>query len=239
MTLDTMIVLLDDLLSYDLDNFKRRDAHTVTPEEKTAQINYGLRTISRYISQFDHSIVLTLTADDPTVNLRDSDEVSRKVFEVKEVIINGSRLYRPNGRPGLWNMSDVQRLIPQWRTADAGIPRVAWQTGTTLNLYQKPSAAAVSGGNNFIAGTYMAADLVYGENAEPDIPEELHEAVVRVAAAFASDPTLSENEAMQRSARYEQRAFAAAQEIRIRNYKQMAAFGSFPGNATPNFTYYG
>lgn len=56
MTLDSMISMLDDLLSYDLDNVKRRDGHTVTSEEKTAQINYGLRTISRYIYQFDPSI---------------------------------------------------------------------------------------------------------------------------------------------------------------------------------------
>ena len=239
MTLDTMIVLMDDMLSYDLDNFKRRDGHTPTAEEKTAQINYGLRTIGRYICMFDPAIVMVPTAESYIVNLRDSDVVSRKVLEVKQVIINGSVLGKPNKMKGLWNIGDVERLASNWRRDTSGVPNKAWQLGTDLYLHLKPNAAVVSEEDTWIAGTYMPDDLVYGENAEPDLPEELHEAAVRVAAIFAADPSAAEGEALNRLGRYSSQAYAMAKEIRIRNYKQMQAYTSEPGSSVPNFVYYG
>ena len=241
MILTELIVLMDDFLSYDLDNVKQREGHTVTNEEKTAQLNYGVRSVSRFIKQFDPSITMTPVADQNYVDLRDVDTpaVSRKVIEASFAVVNGTVLRRPDGSRGLYKYQEAERLFTDWRGADSGTPSGAWQIGDKLYFNCPVSSTVVSAAENYIGGKYLAADMVWGADVAPDIPEELHEAVAYCAAVFVAQPTVGESTAMNRTLAYRQEWQEAAKEVRRRNMRYLNDFGTTPGSAWSDFTYLG
>jgi hypothetical protein len=236
-----LIDLMDDFLSYDLDNVKRRDGHTPTDEEKVAQLNYGVRSVSRFIKQFDPSITMTPVADQNYLDLRDVDTpaVSKKVIEARFVVINGTVLRRPDRSRGLYKYQEAERYFSNWRAESSGTPRGAWQIGDKLYFNCPVSSTVVSTASNYIGGKYLAADMVYGADVAPDIPEELHEAVAYCGAIFASLPTVGETTAMNRVMAYRAEWQEAAKEIRRRNMKYANDFGVTPGSAHADYTYLG
>jgi len=225
--------MLGEFLAYDLDNYK---GASPTAAELTSQINIGVRFVSRQIYQFDPNITLTLDTTAIKQDLRDTTtpRVSRKVLKPVAVYINGNPLYRADGRGiGLWSLDEFNRYRTNWRTQDAGTPNAAAFDGRYLWLNPKPSAVL---SNNAIAGQYLAADLINSndDSNPPDLPEELHEAVVRIAADFAADPNVSEQEGLQRLQRYAMKAGADIADIRRRNMRFAHSFGSVRGHYTSN-----
>lgn len=232
-TLTQLRTLLTEFLAYDLDNSK---GVAPTAAELTEQLNYAARWISERIYQFDPSITLTLTASDGDYSLRASAIVSRKVLRCHQVIINGNALLDASRqRRGMWTYQEVQIGHPNWRADDASTPTKPWQIGTTLYLHPKPTAAVVSAGNNYIAGTYLCADLTNGSDDSNyyDLPEELHEAIAGVAAVFAADPTASEGEALARLGRFNARYLDSIQSVAKSNKRDLELLGSTPGCSRP------
>lgn len=196
------------------------------------QLNYAARFVSRRIYQFDPSIATTLTIDDGDMDLFGS-AFTRDVLEVKRVIINGQPLRRPDGTVGLYKYQEVEDRYPTWRSTAHGLPRIAFQLDRVLYLYPKPDAAY---SNCFVAGQYLCATLDGSNTAlSYDLPDELHPAVVRLAADFASDPTVSENEGLARLQRYVGKAGYDIDEMRRRNMRLASAIGSSPGSSQPNY----
>jgi hypothetical protein len=233
-----LIELMDDFLSYDLDNVKRRDGHTPTDLEKVAQLNYGVRSVSRFIRQYDPRVVFTMTASTSEYDLRDTDIFASKMIEVKQVIIDGSILRRPDGSKGLYKYQEAERYQSGWDSFSAATPSFAFQLGDKLHVLPPPTSA-IAAETNYVSGVYLAADMVYGADVAPDIPEELHEAVAYCGAIFASLPTVGETTAMNRVMAYRAEWQEAAKEIRRRNMKYANDFGVTPGSAHADYTYLG
>jgi hypothetical protein len=239
MILSEMITMLASLLAVDLDNRNAAADGTVTNLQATSDINWAIRFISQRIYQFDPSIVFTVTAETASYNLESTTIFSRKILEARRVIINGNQLYNCQGNKyGMWALGEVERECPTWRADLSGTPSKAFQVGTTLYLHQKPNAAVLSAGSNYIAGQYLAADLHYVNDLanSPDIPLVLHEAVVRMAADFAADPTATEAEALQRLMRYTGKAGVDIELIAKRNKRLAEDWGSTSGATRGNFT---
>lgn len=240
MILSEMRTMLGRLLAADLDNMAGESPDSA---ELTSQINYAIRAVSEEIYQLDPSITLTLTAETGSYNLRSSSVVSRKVIEPVVVVINGNPLWAASRKKyGMWTMTEIQDPnigTSKWRDTSSGTCTRAVVMDRTLYLWPKPNAAVVSDGSNYIMGQYLAADLVDGvdDDSSPDLPEEVHEAVVRLAAIFASDPSVSESEAIARIGRYESRAMQAIQKTKDRNRRQAQSWGTVTGSRIPDYIY--
>lgn len=240
LTLANMRTQLSSMLT-DLDNFH---GESPSASQLTDLINYGIREVSQEIYQIDPSITLTLTADQQTYDLRDVTApavVSRKVLEPLVVIINGNPLWNAaRSRYGLWSLGELQRYRPSWRADSSGTPTIAAFHDRTLYLHAKPNAAVVSGGSNYIMGRYLAADMVNSsdDNNYPDIPEELHEAVVKVAAIFAAEPTMVPGDgAIAKLATFDKRASDSIARIRRRNMRTAQDWGSTSGYQDRDIVY--
>jgi hypothetical protein len=219
MTTQEMIDMLAGSVSYDLDNYQGDDTGAVTDAQAVAQLNYGLRTVANFVRPYADGVTLTLVSGTQTYNTRNvgATSFSKKMIEVKRVLINGSRLYTRNGGYGMWSQREVEEDYPSYLTDASGTPTKAWQVGDLLYLHSKPNAGVVSGGSNYVSGIYMPADLSAAAlSAAPDISEETHEAIVRIAATLAADPTAAEAEGLARLQRYEGRAYQALNEVRLR-----------------------
>lgn len=239
MILSEMITMLASLLSVDLDNRNADAAGAVTSAQATADINWAIRFVSQRIYQFDPSITFTLTANTPNYNLETTTIFGKKILEARRVIINGNQLYTCDGRKyGMWTLAEVERENATWRSDAAGTPSKAFQVGTTLWLHQKPTTAVAAAGSCYVAGQYLAADLSSStdQSNSPDIPVVLHEAVVRIAAVYAADPTATESEALARIQRYEGRAMADMDLIARRNRRQAQDWGTTGSSNMGNFT---
>lgn len=238
MNLQELIETYDDFMA-ELYDSKARDGHTVSDEEKVGRLNYGLRKLSVYIQQFDPMITFAPTADTIAHSLRSSSIFGKKVTEVAQVELNGNILKRPDGSRGLWKAQEIERYVSDWRTASSGTPNKAWQLGDKLYLHVPPNST-IAAATNYVAGKYIAADLVYGEDtSEPDVPEELHEAVCYIAAMFASKPVSSNSEAMSILGEYKAEWMEAAKDVRRRNRRMLHDFGVTPESAYSDITYLG
>lgn len=229
MTFLQMQAMLADLLGYDLDNYQGASPSATDIAE---QLNYAARLVSKEIYQFDPSITLTLTIDDGDMDTFGS-AFGRDVLEVKRVIINGVPLRKPNGEVGLWSYQEVEDRYPQWRTQAHGLPRIAFQLGRMLYVYPKPDSAY---SNCFVAGQYLCATLSGSDTSlSYDLPDELHPAVVRLAADFAADPNVSESEGLLRLQRYATKAGYDIKQERRRNMRLASSIGSTPGSSQSNY----
>lgn len=231
MILSAMRTLLGQLLAFDLDGFATAAA------DQTAQINFGIRTISRYIQQYDPSIPFTMVAGTLKYDLR-SASFTRKVLVAKAVVINGVPLSNCLGtRNGMWSLEELERFNPTWRTDPTGTPSIPVQMDHYLYMYPPPSQGIIDTGNNFVVGTYLANDMVNGTDdaTSPDIPEELHEAIVRIAAVYAADPNTTEQEGLARLSRYSGQAMHDMEEIRKRNMRLMVGWGTTHGRSRRQF----
>lgn len=204
----------------------------VSAADLTDRINFGIRTVSRFIKQFDPSMIVTLPDTTGQYDLR--MVCSRKCIEARAVYVNGNPIYNASGkRAGMWTMDEVERFFsPTWRTDTGGISRAAFQLDHLLYLVPAPTAAVTS---VRLAGTYLAANmfLTIDDGNEPDLPEELHEAVVRIAAAYAADPFCTEQEGLARLQRFQASAMEDMKDIRRRNERLMQSWGSTSGRGTP------
>jgi hypothetical protein len=229
MTFLQMQTMLADLLAgRDMFNYQGSSPSATDVAE---QLNHAARFVSRQIYQFDPSISFTLTINDGDYDLFGS-AFGKDILEAKRVVINGRPLRKPNGEVGLWTYQEVEDRYSQWRTASSGLPRIAFQLDRTLYLYPKPDSAY---SNCFVAGQYQCGTLSGSDTSlSYDIPDELHVAVVRMAADFAADPLVAEVEAVARLQRYVSKAGYDIEEMRRRNKRLASSIGSTPGSAVPN-----
>lgn len=226
MTLSELQTLLGQLTAMDLDNFA---GESPSSSDTRAQLNAALRWVSRYIHLFNPKVTLTLTAGTQIYNIQDvtTPIVSHRCIRPLTCMINGARLYGEDRRSyGMWNYGAFIQAFPTWETVDDAAPFVAllYQEGKLI-LHPTPVAATVSAGNNFLASYVLAADLSASGDV-PDIPVDCHEAIACLAAVWASDPQIAEDEALQRVGRYNARAYEALQDTRNTNKNVTALFGN-------------
>lgn len=180
-TRDFIILFFDHWRRMDPEDFK---INGQTEVAAVSRLNEAQRVISESLYLFDPSITFTLVAGQTTYNVRDLSSTSRKVYEPQAVWINGNSLLSPfSAKRGLMGYQEFTDSYPFWRTAVSGVPTVAVQLPpSSIMLYAAPNSTVVSNGNNYISGTYFAADLSASSlNATSDIPEEVQECVVRLA----------------------------------------------------------
>lgn len=197
------LTTLRTLLTYHsamLDNYIADDA-SLTDANRDTQLNWALRDIGKRLFLFHPKITLNLVADQAEYNLRDvaTPVVSRKVLVPHVVYIAGNPLYGYGGTPGVYGIGQLQHERKTYLTETSGTPTIAAFFNQS-KLWLSPPPSTV-GTNNYIAGTYLPADMV-NDNDVPDIPEELHEAIAYSAAVKAALPSLTEGEQWQKVAAY-------------------------------------
>jgi hypothetical protein len=235
MTTQQLITRVTEYLSYDLDGYF---GTSPTNAEVVSALNDAMRDIALEAYLVEPSITLTLTAGNNTYSLRDTGIVNYKTLKVLRVVINNTPLTTFDGaRRGLWTYQELEENYPGWRDADSSTPHVAVQLGTNLILYPPPSSTVVSAGENYIVGLKLPQDLSSATlSAAPSLPEELHEALAKVAAAKAADPNVTENHQDARVARLYQQGMGMAQKVGTDNRKMWSDPGT-RRNTNKNFLY--
>lgn len=206
---------------FQLDNFL---AASPTAAQLTGLVNWAIRLFSRKtLCNFDPEMTLTLVAGTQVYNIRDvtTPVVSRKVIHPLFVTINTVPLMGPDGRtPGMWGFSQLADFRWTFQTEANGKPfRAAVLPGYKIALSPPPDAGAVSDGNNFIAGYYMAANMVNSTDDanSPDIPEEYHEILAYLVAFKAAQPRAGDEAAWGQLRAYDSMAFKEIQALAAEN----------------------
>ena len=220
MTLSTIRTLVTDFGTY-LDNYR---GDSPTAAELVAQINWGIRVFARRWHLLDNRITFTISnpiasTNGAKFNIRDTTTpvVSKRVVLPYVVYIGGQPLYDWNGNPGLWSISQLDQRVSGWQTESSNTPYRAAYLGNGKLLLSPPPATA--GSNNFIAGTYLPADLTNGTDdaASPDLPDELHEALAYFVAQHVALPTATEQEQWEKLKVYNQEWMSLVTEIATEN----------------------
>lgn len=205
MYLSDAISLVSSFTQFDLDNYA---GETLDNNATTSQINWASRIISKKLEMFNPVVVFTLTAGIRTYDLRSTSSFSVPVVKPMQVVIDGTLLLDARAdKPGLWSISEFERINPNWRTDANGVPdKAAWHTDK-LVLNPPPNTATAALSTHYVSGLVLSADLTYDANASTtalNVPVELHECVCYLAAIKAATPQVSEQEAWQRVSAYDQ-----------------------------------
>lgn len=236
MTTQEIIDRRTNHLKFDLDSF---NGEGETAQQALDSVNEAIRVISKRIFQFDPLITMTVVDGTPTYDLG-SASFSRKILCPFRVYINKTPLrgYETSRETyGLWTWEQFEFRNPDFLRASSGTPTIGVYYNETIRLYQTPSATTVSNGGNYVAGQYMAANvLIGGVSAAPDIPEELHEAIAYLAASRSALPQATEQEAWQRLTAYRATWMEAVNEKAAENLAQVKPTGSLDAYA-PDYMY--
>lgn len=223
-----LITLAKESTAYDLDAaFGTVNNQTGTDAQWVRYLNWAQRVAARLIEPYSPKITLTLVIGQDTYNLRDitTPVVSKKVVRVHKVVINGTPLLTRAARDyGLWSLDELETFAPTWFSDTTGQSTKAVQQGQNLILHPAPSSLFSS---NYIAGTYLPADLVdpsTGTDSTPDLAEECHEAIALMAAVYAADPTVSEAEGIARLQRLSARAHDAIRQVSLDEQNSRSSF---------------
>lgn len=223
-TLTQLRTLLGQLAA--VDPYDNMAGESPTSSDYNSQLNWAYREISRKLKLFNPSITMTLVAGTQNYDLR-SASFSEKIVRVYGVYINNNPLYEASGnRRGLWKFAELEHQFPGWRTATNSTPFVAVQTNVTnLMLYPPPSSGVVSTGNNYVAATYLPADMS-DDSDVPEIPEELHECIAYLAHVRAHMPTSTEEEQWKRLTEYSSSWQTQVAEIAKEQENTLQTWGS-------------
>ena len=163
--------------------------------------------------------------------------VDYRVVRPYFVTINGSILCRPDGYRGMWTFEDLLSLRASWQSESDAVPTAAVRfSSNKMILSNPPTAAVVSGGNNYISGTILAPDLV--NDADISIlPVEAHESICYLAAIFAAEPLLAVDEAVMRVANFNKRAMSNLMEIRDENVRLISRIGTVQGQESEDLLF--
>lgn len=237
MNVTNLVTMMTELASFDLSNFSMATDGTISNASAVAQLNKAQRRLSYYIKQFDHSIVTTLVADTANYDLRNTAVFAKPVIEPYRVIINGNTLLDASGKPGLWTFNELERANPGFRADASGTPiRATFYGNTKMTLNPAPSAAVVTGGSNYMAGTYMAADLNSSTmSATPDLPVELHEALAVKATVWAAIAVTARQEGWVRLQALDKDADAIIEQVRADNINALNDWGSEQGYGVTDY----
>lgn len=228
MTVTQLIARVKNYLRYDLDGYFGA-VDDVTDADVVAALNDAQREIAKAAYLVEPSTTLTMTAGQSQYDLRDTDVVGKKALTVLRVIVGGETLKKPSGSYGLWTYQELEQQFPEWRDADNGTPYIGVQLGTSLIIVPPPTSSVISGGGNYIVHTKYPEDMSASSlSAEPDIPEDLHEALAKLAAAKAADPNVTEGHQDARVSRLYSQAMSLAMETGRANLKMWNAPASTP-----------
>lgn len=229
-TLSELRTLMTEFMVLDLDNSKGESPSSANQNE---QLNWAYRTLCSRASLFDPTITFTLVADQALYDIRDitTPVVSKKVIRPFRIYINNIPLRTADKcRPGLWTLEELEDGYSTWRSAGSGTPYAAiLENYNDLRLHPKPSSTVVSGGNNYIAGIYMPADMS-GDGAVPDLPEEFHELIAYMAAIKASLPIVTEDEMWNRIKAYDAEIQSAFRTFEREQARRLVDWGTIGAN---------
>lgn len=225
MTLSDLIGLQASFLGADLDNYAASGSVSPPPSGAVLpQINYAVRTIGRMLQQFKPMVSLTLVAGVQSYNYQGS-AFQLRMTEVHSVTVSGTTLKNWARKPGLFAFREIESKYPTWQTAGSGVPVAAFQNSNELWFHPRPAQAYQA----YVAGFYIPPDLVNASDV-PDLPVEVHEAVAFLAAVYAAQPYVTEEEGLARMGAYNQSWTIFIQETRARN-ERMYAMGSYARGA--------
>lgn len=208
---------------------------TMSDAQALLQINRAIRLMSKDLKQWDSLIAVTLVVGTRSHSIRSTNVFARKIVKPFYLVINGNPLWDASGkRFGFFTIHEADRYYPDWRTRTEDTTFAAILSGNEKITYlPPPNAAVVSAGNNYIAGTYMAADLT-ALSETPDIPEEFHECLAAMAATFASG-ALGEGEIWNRIKAINMDWHELVQDHAAINENAFADWGSTGGYAESDY----
>lgn len=119
---------------------------------------------------YDDNVTFTLsTSVSGRFDMRDTTYFSREMVDIRRVVIDGSPLWGPTASQHLFSVEQIERDVPNYRTAATGKPsRAAVIPPSTLILSPAPSSVY---SNCFVSGWYLP-DLLELDTDELALNEE-------------------------------------------------------------------
>lgn len=231
---------MTDFMSLDLDNFR---GESPTDGQKTEQVNRAYRLVAKRCALYDPRIPMTLVEDVFRMPKRHAGTGSalwstfftKRLLRVHYVTISGNPLYTyDRSCYGLWTMQELFESYPSWQGASADTPGIAVDLGTHLLVHAKPSAAAAALTTHYVAGHYIPADMS-ADGDQPDLPEEIHEAIAFMGAEYAAKAIITEPEMWQRVQAFSAEAFDLIEDIRRENLVAISDFGTMGTEIYPDW----
>lgn len=185
-------------LAADLDN---KAGDTPSGAELTAQINFGLRTVGRRLFIVKPVTVAAVAASPVQLDT----QTPNAVVDVFRASWDGEPLLDYQDKAGLVTHAELEALAGfDWQSLAAGTPTRAMQLAHRLYLVPAPSAAA----DLTLMAQILPVKMVdtTDDAVQFDLPVWTHEAVIYVAAAYAANPQVSEDEGFARLKRYSEEA---------------------------------
>jgi hypothetical protein len=219
-------------LQTDLDSYH---GEAPTDAQKTATINWAIRSIAKRLVLVDNKISLTLVASQSDYQMDSTTpwaigSTAVKMFKPYQAWINNAQLMGFDGFPGLYKMEELDAEHPAWRADAAGTPTRAMlvRGGQFLRVWPAPTSGVVSGGNNYVAGQYLPKDMVVVTDDSLQLPvvEDAHEAVCLLAAYRHAFPTCTESEGWQRARTFRSEYFEVVEDLRRENVGDQVYVGA-------------
>lgn len=179
-------------LGLDADGFR---GPTESFSELLEYANYALRTIGRMVSPYQMNISLTVSAGTVQIGMG-STSIGKRMKTVRNLGYGNNTLKNFIGKPGPYNSDEFNVAFPSWRNAAVGVTTAYTFDGTNIYVTPPPTTG-ISTLSWWVEGEYIPADLV-NTTDEPDLPEDLHEAIVDLGYIYAAHPGVSEEHQLAR-----------------------------------------
>lgn len=210
MQLSELRTLLGELQQLDLDNQAGASPSTSALD---AQLNRAMRWLAEVTHCcYDNNVSLTLVDGTAKYSIQ---ATSPKMLEIDRVTIDGIPLKGVDGYEGLWTLGELTAYHPFYASYTNGRPTVAYMLDELYLAFSPTPDAAAAALTCKLAGPIIPATLTNNAD-EPAIPVQYHEHLAYIAAAFSSEPLLSEAESWTRVQAYNARVGADIKKLQAR-----------------------
>lgn len=200
MTTAELITRVNEYIAYDLDSYAGASSSDppVSPSDAAVvrALNEALLDMGKAAFLVDVALPLTLVQGRAVTSLKltsTGSAVTKPVYRVFSVVVAGNRLRtRLGGEYGLWAFAELTDCYPAWMTDAEGVPSKAAEIGNRqLALHPAPDAATAALATHYLEAQVLPKPLSTATPLlEPDLEDDLHEYVAKLAAAKLAEPNV-------------------------------------------------
>lgn len=222
MTLNRAVELLRLWQKVDSENYEGAAivAGTDGADELLAeQLNWACEVVAEFVLLYDPWIPFHPQENVQAYSLSDLSVVGRPVVSLDYLVVNDIRLKGPDGEPGVWSATQLDRKRSKWRTATKGTPSRVVVLGDDSIIVNPAPDAEHAGYTWFAAGEYLPRPMTFAADsgAQLPVPYKAHHAAVHLAAYLSGSQAATHDEALDKLQRFQAMAYSEMEGARRRS----------------------